>query len=123
MEEVLDLYEEPYDEKRPDWTCRCGTGHDAWGASPRRPLSYEIEDGRERRVAVAALHLDGWSVKAIASCLSEREDRLSGHREIARGRGEDDLEGRPLTPKVRATWLLEIPRPTATTIFSRRSSE
>ena len=56
---------------------------------------HEIEDSRERRGAVVALHLDGWSVKAIASYL--RVSRTTVYRIFGRWIEEGDagLEDRP----------------------------
>ena len=53
---------------------------------------HEIENSRERRGAVLALHLDGWSVKAIASYL--KVSRKTVYRVIGRWleEGEDGLQ-------------------------------
>ena len=55
---------------------------------------HETSDSRERRSAVVALHLDGWSVKAIASYL--QVSRKTVYRVIERWLeyGEDGLEDR-----------------------------
>ncbi|MDQ3590944.1 MAG: helix-turn-helix domain-containing protein [Actinomycetota bacterium] len=56
---------------------------------------HEIEDSEERRGAVVALHLDGWSVKALASYL--RVSRKTVYRVLERWleEGEDGLRDRP----------------------------
>ncbi|PLS87655.1 MAG: hypothetical protein CYG60_00750, partial [Actinobacteria bacterium] len=56
---------------------------------------HDAPDRREGREAVVTLHLDGWSVKAIASYL--RVSRMTVYRTIARwlARGEEGLEDRP----------------------------
>ena len=56
---------------------------------------HDAENRREGREAVVALHLDGWSVKAIASYLEV--SRMTVYRTIARwlARGEEGLEDRP----------------------------
>jgi transposase len=56
---------------------------------------HGIEDDRERRGAVVTLHLDGWSVKAIASYL--KLSRMTVYRIIGRWleEGEEGLADRP----------------------------
>lgn len=56
---------------------------------------HETENSRERRGAVVALHLDGWSVKSIASYL--KVSRKTVYRVIGRWleEGEEGLEDRP----------------------------
>jgi len=57
---------------------------------------HETKNGRERREAVVALHLDGWSVKAIASYL--KVSRMTVYRVVGRWlrEGEAGLEDRPI---------------------------
>jgi transposase len=52
---------------------------------------HETEDDRERRGAVVALHLDGWSVKAIASYL--KVSRMTVYRVIGRWLKEGEQQG------------------------------
>src|SRR5215213_52652 len=56
---------------------------------------HEMEDSRDRRSAVVALHLDGWSAKAVASYLGI--SRKTVYRVIGRWLEEGDagLEDRP----------------------------
>jgi hypothetical protein len=56
---------------------------------------HEIEDGRERREAVVALRLDGWSAKAIASYL--KVGRATVYRILDRWfeEGEEGLQDKP----------------------------
>lgn len=56
---------------------------------------HETAQGKERRGAVVALHLDGWSVKAIASYL--KVSRMTVYRVIERWleEGEQGLTDRP----------------------------
>ena len=56
---------------------------------------HEIEDSRERRGAVVTLHLDGWSVKCVASYM--KVSRKTVYRVIGRWllEGEDGLQDRP----------------------------
>jgi putative transposase len=56
---------------------------------------HEMEDSRERRSAVVALHLDGWSAKAIASYL--KVSRKTVYRVIGRWleEGDEGLADRP----------------------------
>src|SRR5215207_1439775 len=56
---------------------------------------HEIEDSRERRSAVVTLHLDGWSVKRIASYM--KVSKKTVYRVIGRWleEGEDGLQDRP----------------------------
>ena len=61
---------------------------------------HETEDSRDRRSAVVALHLDGWSAKAVASYLGI--NRKTVYRVLGRWleEGEAGLEGRtPGRPK------------------------
>jgi putative transposase len=74
----------------------------------RRFASYgEIAEGRERRLAVVALHAEGWSVKAIAGYLQAHKSTV--HRALKRWaeEGPEGLEdrrpGRP--PGVRKVTL------------------
>lgn len=66
---------------------------------------HETEDSRDRRSAVVALHLDGWSVKATASYLGI--SRKTVYRVLGRWLEEGDagLEDRPPgRPKGCARW-------------------
>lgn len=56
---------------------------------------HETEDSRDRRGAVVALHLDGWSAKAVASYLGISKKTV--YRVIGRWleEGEAGLEDRP----------------------------
>lgn len=56
---------------------------------------HQTQNARERREAVVALHLDGWSVKAMASYL--KVSRMTVYRVIGRWlrEGEAGLEDRP----------------------------
>ncbi len=56
---------------------------------------HEIEDSRERRSAVVTLHLDGWSVKCVASYM--KVSKKTVYRVIGRWleEGEDGLQDRP----------------------------
>ncbi len=61
----------------------------------RFPPYHEIPEPRERRLAVVALHAEGWTVKAIAGYL--RVDRDTIYRALKRWieEGEAGLEDRP----------------------------
>ena len=56
---------------------------------------HEVADSRERRGAVVALHLDGWSVKCVASYM--KVSRKTVYRVIGRWleEGEEGLQDRP----------------------------
>jgi putative transposase len=61
----------------------------------RYPPYHEIPEVRERRLAVLALHSEGWTVKAIAGYLKINRDTV--YRALKRwiGEGQDGLEDRP----------------------------
>jgi putative transposase len=65
---------------------------------------HEAASRREAREAVVALHLDGWSVKAIASYL--KVSRMTVYRVIRSWieDGDEGLEGRPAGRKASARW-------------------
>jgi len=79
---------------------------------------HETGDARERRGAVVALHLDGWSAKAIASYM--RVSKRTVYRVIGRWleEGEAGLEDRP-PGRPRGVRKLDL----ATMDFIRRSQE
>src|SRR5829696_3606443 len=66
-----------------------------------------MENSRERRGAVVALHLDGWSVKAIASYL--KVSRKTVYRVVGRWlkEGEDGLEDRP-PGRPKGVWKVDL---------------
>ena len=79
---------------------------------------HEAKDAREARQAVVALHLDGWSVKAIASYM--RVSRTTVYRVLGRWIEEGDagLEDRP-PGRTKGVRKMDL----ATMDFIRRSQE
>lgn len=66
---------------------------------------HEIEEGRERRMAVVSLHASGWSAKAIAGYLKVNRDTVYAVLRRWVGEGPDGLEDRRRgRPRGRARW-------------------
>jgi hypothetical protein len=62
---------------------------------------HEMEDIRDRRGAVVALHLDGWSAKAVASYLKISNNKKTVYRVLGRWRleeGDAGLRDKPHKP-------------------------